>query len=464
MYIVFILFLFLFIGVGAASVLQSRSSTEDYLTASKSIPPWLAGLSAVATNNSGYMFIGMIGLTYTMGIGSIWLMIGWLLGDISSNFAFVRKIKLASERSDIRSYGDILAKWHHVDFKYLKIITGIITVVFLTVYAAAQFKAGSKATQVMFDWSPTTGIWVGAGIVLIYCAAGGIRASIWTDAAQSIVMILGMSVIMVSGFSELGGFHAAFEKMSAVSDTYMSFMPRSSLGASILFFIGWFFGGAAVVGQPHIVVRIITLRDIKDLNSMRFYYYSWFTLFYTMTVIVGLISRVLLTDVSMFDAELALPTITVILLPDAMVGAVLAALFAATMSTADSLIIACTSAISYDIMAGKKISLYLTKFFTICIVSVALYIALSDNKTVFQLVLDAWGMLGSAFVPLIIAKTFGWRCREWQAIGMSLSGLLTFIIWSKTSFNATLYAGAPGILTGILFYYLTSFTGRKKLE
>ena len=267
----------------------------------------------------------------------------------------VCSVKYGRHATAIKStrFGDILARWSHVDHVWLRRIAGLLTVSFLTVYAAAQFKAGSKATQVMFGWSPNMGIWVGAGIVLVYCAAGGIRASIWTDAAQSIVMIFGMSLILIAGVMELGGIAATIHKLHAVSDTFMNPAPSDTVLGSVLFFTGWLFGGAAVIGQPHIVVRFMTLRDTKDVTVMRWYYYLWFTFFYSATIIVGLISRVLLSDVAGFDAELALPRITVMLLPDILGGVVLAALFAATMSTADSLIIACTSAFSSDIFLNR---------------------------------------------------------------------------------------------------------------
>ncbi len=461
MYLVFIAFLLAFIAIGAASIFQSKSSTEDYLTASKSIPPWLAGLSAIATNNSGYMFIGMIGLTYTTGLSSIWLMIGWLVGDVCVNLLFVRKIREGCDSGEVKSFGDVISFWNGKNYPVLRVVSGLITVSFLTVYAAAQFKAGSKATQVMFEWSPHTGVLVGAGIVLIYCAAGGIRASIWTDAAQSIVMICGMSMIMVAGIVKLGGVSAAYAQMTAISDTFMTLPPRPTMLGSVLFTAGWFFGGACVIGQPHIVVRFITLRDTKDVNAMRFYYYSWFTVFYCVTIVVGLLSRVLLQNAEMFDAELALPEITMLLLPKPLVGAILAALFAATMSTADSLIIACTTAVSFDIFANRK-NLIITKFTTIFIVAVAIYIAVNGSQTVFWLVLDAWGMLGSAFIPLVFLRTFRQPCNEALAVFISLFGLAVFIVWSRTGMNDTIYAAAPGILSGLLLYTAIRFFSQIK--
>ena len=84
----FLFFLFLFIAIGLSSIRKSKQSKQDYYLASRSVAPWLVGLSAVATNNSGYMFIGVIGYTYKTGLAAIWLMVGWILGDFLASLSF----------------------------------------------------------------------------------------------------------------------------------------------------------------------------------------------------------------------------------------------------------------------------------------------------------------------------------------------------------------------------------------
>ncbi|MFC1684992.1 sodium/proline symporter, partial [Pseudomonadota bacterium] len=88
----FLFSLLAFLAIGVASLFKSGKTAEDYLVAGKSVPAWLAGLSAVATNNSGFMFIGMIGLTYATGLSSIWLMIGWILGDLMVSLLTLNKL------------------------------------------------------------------------------------------------------------------------------------------------------------------------------------------------------------------------------------------------------------------------------------------------------------------------------------------------------------------------------------
>lgn len=452
----FLLSLAIFLIIGMSSLLKSRNTQEDYLVAGKSIPAWLAGLSAVATNNSGFMFIGMIGLTYAIGLSSIWLMVGWILGDLLASFYILRPLHAASRSEQIHSYGGLLSHWHGGNNFQLRRLVGVLTILFLTLYAAAQLKAGSKATEVLMDWEPSWGVLIGAVIVLLYSAAGGLRASIWTDAAQSLVMLIGMSMLIMGGVELAGGWDAALVQMANVDVHYLDWFPDTDALGIFLFILGWLFGGIAVFGQPHIVIRFICLDNAQHINRMRLYYYSWFTLFYGATIAVGLLSRIAFPEQAGFDAELALPTLALRVLPDAMVGLVLAALFSATLSTADSLILSCSASVTRDFTKepGKLHSLWAAKLTTVSILSLAVIIALTGAESVFTLVLDAWGLLGSAFTPLVLLLALGKRVHQTLAISMIVMGVASFLLWQQLGFGGLIYNIAPGILAGLLTYFV----------
>lgn len=450
----FLLFMLVFLAIGLASMLKSRNTAEDYLVAGKSVPAWLTGLSAVATNNSGFMFIGMIGLTYSIGLSSIWLMVGWVLGDLLVSLLVLKKLHLASRSPRVHSYGGLLAHWHDDDNHALRRLIGLLTIFFLTLYAAAQLKAGSKATSVLLSWEPSWGVLIGALIVLLYSTAGGLRASIWTDAAQSLVMLVGMTLLLFGGIELAGGWSQAVYKMTLIEPHYMSWFPEQSISGIGLFILGWLFGGIAVVGQPHIVIRFISLDRPEHINRMRLYYYSWFTLFYAATILVGLLSRITFPEVAGFDAELALPTMAQLILPEVMVGLVLAALFAATLSTADSLILSCSAAMTRDFVqhAGRVHSLWVAKLTTAGVLALAVVVALTGAESVFALVLDAWGLLGSAFVPLVIIHALDKRIPQPLAIAMIITGVGSFLLWQQLGWGGTLYSVAPGIMAGVITY------------
>jgi len=340
----------------------------------------------------------------------------------------------------------------------------VLTVIFLGTYAAAQLNAGSKALHVLFGWDYGAGAVVGALIVVVYCFSGGIRASIWTDAAQSAVMVVSMAVMVWFGVDRLGGWAAFHDALEGVSPHYMDWFPQrlaiAGTGGPLLFILGWLFAGFAVVGQPHIMVRFMAMDNPDHMLKVRLYYYGWFTSFYALTICAGLAARLLLPRVGEFDAELALPTMAGQLLPDVATGLVLAGLFAATMSTADSQILSCTAAITRDFPIPRLCGYLATKMATVCVTALALAIALGRNESVFQLVLIAWSALASAFGPLAIVYSLNQKPSERLAIAMMLFGLGVVLLWRQLGWDQTVvYEIMPGMLSGLLVFAIGKSLG-----
>lgn len=407
----FLVFLLAFVAIGVFSVVKSQQNSADYLLAGQNVKPWLVGLSAVATNNSGYMFVGMIGYTYAVGLSSMWIAVGWVLGDLCASLFIHKRLRHATEKEQVLSFAGVLSKWQGTDYKRLRFIGGLITIAFLGTYAAAQLNAGSKALYVLFGWDYSLGAIIGAVMVLLYCFAGGIRASIWTDAAQSFVMFAAMAVLLFVAIATLGGFDAFTTALYGVSPSYMDLFPADSamdgISGPFLFVLGWMVAGFGVIGQPHIMVRFMAMDKPDDMARVRVYYYGWFAAFYALTICAGLAARLLLPEADSFDAELALPTLALQLLPEILVGLVLAGLFAATMSTADSQILSCSAAVTRDLTGGKTQSYLFTKLATVGVTLAALFIALFGNDSVFALVLIAWSALGASFAPLMTVYALG---------------------------------------------------------
>ena len=451
----FVSFLILFLAVGLLSALRSRGTKTDYYLASRSVSPMLTGLSAVATNNSGYMFIGVIGFTYTVGLSTIWLMVGWIVGDFLASFYIHRKLRSQSETAREVTFAGILARWNGTDYRALRIVAALMTLVFLGAYAAAQLSAGGKALQGLFGWDKDMGAVLVSAIVAAYCFAGGIRASIWTDAVQSVVMLVAMSGLMVVAVTHVGGITPAIDAMSQIPG-YLDWFPPDLLipGATgvALFALGWLFAGFSVVGQPHIMVRFMALDREDNLNRARVWYYGFFTIFYGLATGVGLFSRLLLPELGDLDPELALPVIARDLLPPIAVGVVLAGIFAATMSTADSLILSCSSALTHDLLPKRLEKPHELKFVTILVTGFALLIALSDNQSVFSLVILAWSVLGATFGPLLLIYALGGRIAERQAILMMGVALVTVLAWRQMGWQGSVYEGMPAIIASLAVY------------
>lgn len=459
----FVGFLLIFTLIGLSSVLKSRGTKEDYYLASGGISPWLVGLSAVATNNSGYMFIGVIGYTYATGLASIWLMIGWIAGDFLASLYVHKRLRDATNASGEVSYAGVLSNWYGQSHSRLQRVIGLVSFLFLLAYAAAQLVAGGKALHVLLDWPIWAGAVAGAILVSAYCFAGGIRASIWTDAAQSIVMIMAMATLLIVALVNVGGVSGAVEQMQSV-EGFLDWMPKGLMfGAWLggaLFIVSWVFAGLSVIAQPHIMVRFMTLNSAANMRRAKAWYYLWFSLFYCMATGVGMLSRIYLSGTGAFDAELALPHMAQQLLPPVFVGVILAGIFAATMSTADSLVLSCSAAITHDILPKKIEKTKVIKFATVGITGIALLIALTNNQSVFSLVIMAWSGLASAFAPLLIFLCFGKRPSQMGAIVAVFVGFGIALLWRYLGWHAVVYEGLPGILTGGLILAINTGTSK----
>ncbi|MEO1405780.1 MAG: sodium/proline symporter [Pseudomonadota bacterium] len=428
--------------------------------AGSSVPPWLTALSAVSTLNSGYMFTGFVGFTYLAGLDAIWLSIGWIVGDFVASLFVYKQLRIASGRTKEVSFAALLAHWHGSDnFRVWRRIAAVLTVIFLASYAAAQISAGGKALYATLDWAPETGAIITAVMVIIYCSFGGIRASIWTDAAQFVVMAITMTLLLVVGVQELGGPSAAYQQLRDVPN-YLDVGPADLMIPGtvgfLLFIAGWVFAGFSIIGQPHIMVRYMALESPEQVSATRIWYYSFYILFTLLAFGAGILAKVLLPEIGAIDPELSFPTMARDLLPEVLVGLVLAGVFAATMSTVDSLVLSSSAAITNDLLPRKWETTWLLRGVTAGVALVALGIALSGNQSVFDLVILSWSTLAAAFAPLLTIYAFNREIRERWAILVMLSAVCVALLWRYFGLHNGIYEGLPGILTGLGIAWVTS--------
>ena len=460
----FCLFLFLFTLIGSLSVLKKKNTSLDYLLANQEIKPWLAATSAIATSNSGYMFIGQIGFTYVYGLQSVWLMFGLIFGDFISSLFVHKNLRKKSQELKVVSFANLVSKWQGTNYKYVQLISGLIILIFLSTYAAAQLNAGSKSMHVLFGLDYRLGAIIGGVIVLLYCFSGGIRASIWTDVAQSLVMIIAMFLMVIFGIKELGGFSSFINQLYKISPDYMKWFPTTNFSefflAPYMFILGWFFSGLGVIGQPHVMVRFMTIDKTKNVPKTRGYYYTWYILFYSLTILAAFVARLLIPETNSIDPEIALPTLALNLLPEFFVGLVLAGIFAATMSTADSQILACTASITNDLLLNKKNNYLINKLVTLIVTVFVVTIAINDNKNVFNLVLMSWSTLACCFSPLLIIYSLKQKISEFVSLIMMVIPFITLLLWRYYGLNEFIYEVAPGITSGILIFIIFKIFGK----
>ena len=458
----FLFFLAVFVVIGVSSARVRKSTTDDYLLAGRNVPPWLVALSAVATNNSGFMFIGMIAYTYRVGIESIWMMIGWVVGDFAAWLLVHPRVRRDSERHGIATVPALLGTSDDGQQRGIIMLGGLMTFVLLGVYASAQLKAGSTALQTLFGWQPEVGATIGAVIVVLYCFSGGIRASIWTDAAQSFVMILAMATLLIAASLEVGSPGDVWNNLKEQDAELVRWFPDNLKFGFALYLMGMAFGGFGAIGQPHILVRFMAIRSVNDMQRARWIYFLWFIPFFVASIAVGLYARAYMPDLLSIPltagmtesqaTELAMPEMARRLLPDVLIGLTLAGLFSATMSTADSQILVCSSAITQDINPNWKNSYIAAKLATLAVTGLALIIAVFAGQGVFSLVLIAWSALGAGFGPALLLRLLGVPLSSLTITLMMTAGVGTVVAWNTIGYDGDVFKLLPGMVASFLMW------------
>ena len=443
----FLLFMGIFAGVGIASMWVKQDTTDDYLVAGRGMHPALAALSAVSTWNSGYMFIGFIGFIFLQGYSAIWIAVVSTIGQLVAWIWLYKYIQKEGSERNLRSLSSLVSS--KIGAPEAK-IAAVLSVFFLAIYAAAQLTAGGVALKSMLGWSEVTGILIGFVLVVAYCYAGGIRASIWTDAAQSGVMIIGSTILCLVALGKVGGLSGLHDSLSTIDSNMVNIYPSGLKFGATLWIAAFFLGGLGVAGQPQVVSRVMTLKDDSDRKQAMVWFFVWQTPFIALMFLIGLATRAIFPEMLAEDAETGLPRLAQSLNP-ILGGVILASIFAATMSTADSQVLACTAAITDDIKPEWNQDHGKTKKVTLVIAAFATSISLVGQQfpgfgdSVFALVVFAVYGLGGIFVPLILIRMAGYEPDSRHTISMMIAALMGVLVWTVLGFGEYVFPSVPGM-------------------
>ncbi|MBO95149.1 MAG: hypothetical protein CMA80_00915 [Euryarchaeota archaeon] len=304
------------------------------------------------------------------------------------------------------------------------------------------------------------GILIGFVLVVAYCYAGGIRASIWTDAAQSCVMIVGSSILCYVAVSEVGGFSGLHNSLKDIDPGMVNLFP-ADLTFGVTLWIGAFFlGGLGVAGQPQVVSRVMTLKDDKDRKEAAIWFFVWQTPFIALMFIIGLACRAIFLDLDASQAQDGLPLLAMEVLNPFLAGVILASIFAATMSTADSQVLACTAAITDDVRPEWSTDHKTTKVVTLVVAIFATAIALVGQEfpgfgdSVFALVVLAVYGLGGIFVPLLLIRMMGYEPDTEHTVWMMTAALSAVIVWSVSGYGDDIFPSIPAMSAAFATHFI----------
>ncbi|MEC8678572.1 MAG: sodium/proline symporter [Candidatus Margulisiibacteriota bacterium] len=435
------------LSIGIIAANRTKKTTDDYILASREVGPLATALSAVSTCHSGFMFIGMIGFTYTIGISSMWMIFGWLVGDFIAWKWVYPKLRQSSEEQNNLTIPEFVTNHlPHNKKRMLQLIIATIIFIFVSLYAAAQLIAGSKALGIFINLPQEWGIILGGSVVLVYSVSGGIRASIWTDVIQSVIMMIAMIGLLITVLVTIGGVTPLFTMLTKIDPSLANPFTGFDFGL-ILYILGWCAFGLGVIGQPHILTRPMAIKSTKDLKKSRTIYLSWYMVFSAAAILIGLAARVLLPELINQDPELGLPLLALQYLPTFFVGIILAGIFSACISTADSQILVCSATITQTFLSNKKQSILASRATTLFTLIFIVLFSIFASKSVFFWVILAWSILALVLSPLVFSQCFNIKLSQKSIIAVITTSLL-FIYWwiFKLELSPTVNEVLPGFI------------------
>lgn len=450
----FAIFILLFIGVGLSSIKFKKKNVSDYYIASRGVSAPLVGLSAVTSLLSGFLFLGAVGAIYQHGLSIAWLFIISVIGHILVYYFYIGKFARVCKDKNFSTYTQFLSKFNGKFFYKYSIFASILIIFFLGLYASSQLLSGAKTLHSFYDIDLDIGALIVLVVVIVYCYAGGIRASIWTDAVQSLVMMLAMMCLVGSAIYEIGGFGVLFDKLNVIDGKYTSLIVGGSYPKTFNVILKWSFLLFAVsLGLPHIMVRYMTLADTGKVKQVGTCFISYLIVFYSLSVLSGLCARVLINPEELKDVEYAFFVLSERLLPDVVIGIVMAGIFASIISTTDSLVLMCSASITKDMFPklGNKYSY--AKISTVLIGVLIYLFYLFGSRSVFDLVIMSIGAIGSVFAPLVVLFMYNKKINEITQIMMGVCSLAVYIVWHY-KYSYIVNEAVPAVITAFLVYFI----------
>jgi sodium/proline symporter len=461
--LVFLIYLAVLAGLAIWSRRETHS-VSGYFIAGKKLPPWVVAFSTNATGESGWLLLGLTGMGYAAGAQAFWVVAGEVVGIAAAWLLMSRKLKRLSDESDSITVPDVLAARFNDKANVLRKISLLIILVMVGAYVAAQMVATGKAFDGFTDLDYSTGLLVGAAIIILYTLVGGYKAVAWTDLVQGVLMLLGLIIVPVIAIEAAGGWSAVVAELGAQDPGLLSaWGPQGQSTAAMVGILSFLAVGLPFVGVPQLMVRFMSARSEKSLVPAMVISVIVILLFDLGAVLTGMAGRALFPGLE--DPEGILPLISTDLLHPVLGGIMMVVVLAAIMSTVDSLLILASSAVVRDYwqqVRGSNLSdralANRGKLVTVIIGIIGVTFALHQTPLIFWFVLFAWSGLGAAFGPVLLCALWYPGTNLAGAVAGMLGGFVTtvtWVLWLKPHFNDLLEV-IPGFVVGLALTVIVS--------
>ncbi len=461
MFIAMCSYMVLVIGIGIYFAKRANESSENYFIGGRSLGPWVAAMSAEASDMSGWLLMGLPGVAYWFGLSdAIWTAIGLAAGTYINWLIVAKRLRRYSTvAGDSITIPDYFSNRFKEKRKVLMTIAALFILVFFTVYAASCFVTVGKLFSTLFGIKYQYMMIAGAAFVIIYTFLGGFLAESVSDFMQGVVMIFALCTILVVGVYTAGGISGVIDNVKQIPgflDFFGIAQPETVNGVqqlgsdgsplfgsagkygflTIISTLSW---GLGYFGVPQVLLRFMAIRKVDELGKSRRIATVWCVISLFAAVVIGIIGR------SLYPAELltksASESIFIVLssnlLPALMAGIVMAGILAATISSSDSYLLIAASAFSKNIYQGimkkeakDKEVMLVSRITLILVALIGVIIALDESSIIFKVVAFAWAGFGATFGPIMLFSLFWKRTSRAGAIAGMLTGGGMVFVWS----------------------------------
>lgn len=455
--------------IGVYAYRKSSKDISGYMLGGRSLSPSVTALSAGASDMSGWMLMGLPGAMYLTGLSSIWIAIGLVIGALLNYLIVAPRLRIYTELAgDAITIPDYFENRFEDKTHVLRVISSVIIVLFFTVYTSSGVVAGGKLFESAFGLSYQLGLFVTAGVVVVYTLIGGFLAVSLTDFVQGCIMFLALILVPSVVVMEVGGIENMNQNIAVINPELFNMFS----GVSALTIISAMAWGLGYFGQPHIIVRFMAIRSVDDIPTARNIGMGWMIVSIIGATATGFagIAYVSAFNLPLEDPETIFIVLSQILFNPLIAGFLLAAILAAIMSTISSQLLVTSSSLTNDFYqmffnknASDKQLVFVGRVSVFIVAFVAIFLAQNRDSSILSIVSNAWAGFGAAFGPVVILSLYWKRMTKNGALAGIVSGAVTVLLWiylpitiDGQSLSSIMYEIVPGFIIATLSIIVVS--------
>ena len=444
---------------------------SDYVLGGRGLGPGVTALSAGASDMSGWLLLGLPGMMYSQGIVGSWIAVGLIIGAYLNWHYVARPLRVYTHHlNDSITIPDYFSNRFQDHQHLLRVVTALVILLFYTLYTSSGLVGGAKLFEATFHLDYSTALIIGSFIIVSYTFLGGYNAVSWTDFIQGILMMLALVITPAVVLFDVGGVTEAVRVIESIDPSKLDLLSGTSF-IGIISLLAW---GLGYFGQPHILVRFMSIRHEDEMHRAKAIGMSWMIISITGSLAVGFfgLAYVVSHGVDLQDSEKVFIVLSQLLFNPWIAGFLLAAILAAIMSTIDSQLLVSSSVLTRDIyhaILRKEASdfelVWVGRGTVIAIALIAWYLSTDRNSSVLALVAYAWAGFGAAFGPLVVLSLYNRNVTRRGALAGMVAGSLTVIVWKQLEGGLfDLYELLPGFLAAWFAILFVSKTGNRASE